>query len=154
MAKQTRQLVLQQLDQKINTLKAAVSVPPPGRGWIHGVRTALNMTLEQLATKMSITPQSLQDFEKREKQGTITLRSLQQVARALDLQFVYGFVPAEGTLEDKVKAKAIEKAQEIVNRTAQTMELEDQGNEKDQLLKAFTDKKNELMQEIPKFLWD
>ena len=38
-------------------------------------------------------------------------------------------VPKEGTLEEKVENRVWEKAKEIVDRTANTIELEDQANE-------------------------
>jgi hypothetical protein len=34
------------------------------------------------------------------------------------------------------------------------MALEDQENAKERLMKAYTEKKNELKTEMPKFLWD
>ena len=149
-----RKLVLQQVDSKMKPFRALVNIPRPGEGWIHAIRTALNMTQEQLAGKMGITTQSLSDFEKREKNGTITLHSLQQVAKALNMELVYAIVPWEETLEEIIDKKAGEKAQEIVNRTAKTMELEDQGNDKGTLIRAFENKKNELKNEMPKFLWE
>ncbi len=63
-------------------------------------------------------------------------------------------VPKEGTLEEKVENRVWEKAKEIVDRTANTMELEDQANEPGRIMMAYEEKKNELRQEIPKFLWD
>ena len=154
MAGKNQKLVLTQVDSKLKGFSGVVNLPKPGAGWIHAIRTALNMTLEQLAKKIGITPQSLKDFEKREKEGTISLKSLEQVAVALNMKLIYAIAPAEGTLEDIVNDKATEKAQEIVNRTALTMELEDQGNTPGRLMQAFEDKKNKLKNEMPKFLWD
>jgi hypothetical protein len=45
-------------------------------------------------------------------------------------------------------------ANEIVNRTSQTMKLEDQGNREERLQQAVKDKVEQLKQEIPKYLWD
>ena len=149
-----KRLILEQLDAKIKLYNEVAHIPPPGDGWIQGIRTALNMTLGQLAKKMKITSPSLKNFETREKQGNITLNSLKQIANALDMQLVYAIIPKEGSLDDMVDAKAWEKAREIVNRTANTMALEDQANEQGRLMQAFQDKKNELKNEIPKFLWD
>jgi predicted DNA-binding mobile mystery protein A len=149
-----RSLVLKQVDNKMKPFSGLAGIPRPGEGWIQAIRTALNMTQEQLAKKMDITAQSLSDFEKREKNGTITLHSLQQVAKALNMELVYAIVPREETLEEIIDKKAAEKAREIVNRTAKTMELEDQGNEPGALLRAFENKKNELKNEMPRFLWE
>jgi predicted DNA-binding mobile mystery protein A len=149
-----RKLVLQQVDNKIQPFSRLAGISPPGNGWIQAIRTALNMTQEQLAGKMGITAQSLSDFEKREKNGTITLHSLQLVAKALDMDLVYAIAPRGKTLEEIVDKKAGEKAQEIVNRTTKTMELENQENDQRTIKRAFENKKNELKNEIPKFLWD
>jgi predicted DNA-binding mobile mystery protein A len=149
-----KRLILEQLDAKVKSFNEVAHIPPPGDGWIHGIRTALNMTLGQLAKKMGITSPSLKNFETREKQGNITLNSLKQIASALDMQLVYAIIPKEGSLEEMVDVKAWEKAREIVNRTANTMALEDQANEQERLTLALQDKKKELKNEIPKFLWD
>jgi predicted DNA-binding mobile mystery protein A len=154
MKTENRKLVLQQIDNRMSAYRGLVSIPQPGEGWIQAIRTALNMTQEQLAKKMGITPQSLSDFEKREKNGTITLNSLKLVARALGMDLVYAITTAEETLEQIIDGKAMEKAREIVNRTATSMELEDQGNSPASLMKAFENKRKELNNEIPKFLWD
>jgi predicted DNA-binding mobile mystery protein A len=149
-----RKLVLQQVDSKMKPFSGLVGIPRPGQGWIQAIRTALNMTQEQLAGKMGITAQSLSDFEKREKNGTITLNSLQQVAKALDMDLVYAIAPKNETLEQIIDKTATVKARQIVARTARTMELEDQANNPEALARAFEEKKNELKNEIPKFLWD
>lgn len=149
-----RRLILQQLDSKMKSLTPLATIPAPSSGWIHSIRTTLNMTLEQLAKKLGITLQSLKDFETREKQGTITLKSLKEVAGALDMKLVYALVPKDKSLIDIVEDKVWEKAKDIVNRTSDSMVLEDQGNEKGRLMQAFEDKKNELRNEMPKFLWD
>ena len=154
MKETSRLLRLRKLDSKSKPYSEAADTPPPGEGWINGIRTALNMTLGQLAKKAGVTTQSVKDFETREKQGTITVNSLKQLAEALDMQLVYAIIPKVGTIEDKVDGKAEEKAREIVHRTANTMALEDQGISSARLTQALYEKKNELKDEIPKFLWD
>jgi hypothetical protein len=67
---------------------------------------------------------------------------------------VYAIASRKETLEEIIDKKAGEKAREIVNRTSTTMELEDQGNEEVALKRAFENKKTELKNEIPKFLWE
>ena len=154
MKRVNRKLVLLQVAEKMKPFRVLMDIPRPGEGWIQAIRTALNMTQEQLAKKMGITAQSLSDFEKREKIGNITLHSLHQVAKALDMELVYAIASSKETLEEIIDKKAGEKAREIVNRTSTTMELEDQGNEEVALKRAFENKKAELKNEIPKFLWE
>jgi predicted DNA-binding mobile mystery protein A len=142
------------MDTKMNVLAPMAAVPAPGEGWIHGVRTAINMTLEQLAKKLKITKQSVKKLEIRETEGRITLKSLKEVANALDMKLVYALVPKDGSLFEVVENKIDAKAREIVNRTSTSMALEDQKNEESRLTQAFEDQKNQLRNEMPKFIWD
>lgn len=105
------------------------SAMPPS-GWINAIRTALGMSLQQLGDKMSITKQSVQNIEKREKDGSVTIKSLREVAKAMDMHLVYGFVPVDGNLDALIDRKAKELATQIVMRTSNTMKLEDQENTK------------------------
>jgi len=51
------------------------------------------MSLEQLGDKLNITRQSAQNLEKREAEDSITLKSLEEAANAIDMQLVYGLAP-------------------------------------------------------------
>jgi predicted DNA-binding mobile mystery protein A len=135
-------------------LAPLATIPAPGKGWINGIRTALNMTLDQLAGKLGMTLQSVKGIETREQQGTITLKSLKEAADALDMKLVYALVPKEKSLSDIVEDKVSGKAREIIERTSNSMALEDQEIEQSRLMHAIDEKKNELRSEMPKFLWD
>jgi predicted DNA-binding mobile mystery protein A len=112
------------------------------------------MSLEQLGKKLSLTRASVGAIEKREADGSITLKSLREAALALDMELVYGFVPIDGTLENHIERKAERLALKIVNRTSQSMKLEDQGNSAKRLTKAIQERKEEIIREMPKALWD
>ncbi len=148
-----KRLLLEQVSKKLQGLEQIGATSQPS-GWIHTIRTALNMSLSQLGKRVHKTAQGVRALEQRELTGAITLQSLKEVAEALDMRLVYAIVPKEGTLEEMVTIKAEEKAREIVNRTHTTMELEDQANAKGRLMNAYVEKKNELKNEMPKFLWD
>jgi predicted DNA-binding mobile mystery protein A len=107
-----------------------------------------------LANKLGITKQSVQEIEIREKEGAITLKSLRETARALDMELVYGFVPKEGTLNKYIESKARSLAEKIVSRTSNTMKLEDQQNTNERIKKAIEDRTLKIKQELPKTLWD
>jgi predicted DNA-binding mobile mystery protein A len=94
------------------------------------------------------------NIEKREREGAITIKALQEAAKALDMQLVYGFVPLDGSLEDLIDRKAHEMAREIVMRTSVSMQLEDQENSKKRLEKAIQERSNSIKNEMPKSLWD
>jgi predicted DNA-binding mobile mystery protein A len=147
-------LLLQQTDTKIavfNNIKTSVV---PTKGWINTFRTALKMSLRQLGNRLQIAPQSTKEIEEREANGSITLNSLRDVANALDLQLVYGFVSKHESLEHMIEKRAREIATEIVMRTNNTMSLEDQQISKERLEKAIAQKTAEIQHEIPKYLWD
>lgn len=152
--KNIKYLQASQIDSKIKAFRTAEGVPIPSRGWIYGIRTSLNMTLRQLALKLGYIPQAIARIEESEYNETITLKTLKAVANALDMKLVYGFVPKEGTLKNKIEAAAYEKAKQIVLRTSNTMRLEDQENSNRRIQQAIKEKAIELKNDIPKFLWD
>ena len=45
----------------------------PAKGWVHALRTAINMSQKQLGTRLGITNQSVQEIEAREADSKITL---------------------------------------------------------------------------------
>ena len=149
-----KSLQIQQLNSKMLVVASMKQITPPPTGWIKAVRTALGITLQQLGNKISITKQSLQDMERREKQGTITLKTLRDVANALDMEFVYGFVPKDGSLDALIDRKAKELATQIVLRTSNTMMLEEQQNSPQRLLKAIEERTASIKNDLPKILWD
>lgn len=150
---QNSKLVLRQLDNKIRALLPLRDIQP-ATGWVSLIRKTLNMSLQQLGNKMSITAQGIQNVEKREKGGTITLQTLKATAEALDMILVYGFIPKDGSLEKLIERKAYEKAQEIVSRTSTTMKLEDQGNSDKRIKQAVEELAEEIKREMPKGLWN
>lgn len=152
MSKQSLQL--QQLNSKMQAFANLQKVTPPPTGWLKAIRSAIGMSLQQLSKRLSITKQSVQEIEQREKDGSITIKSLREAAKALDMQLVYGFVPNDGSLEALIDRKAKELATQIVLRTSNTMKLEDQENSKHRIEKAIEERATIIKNEMPKTLWD
>ncbi len=149
-----RKLLVEQLDQKLKPFSNSRMVIVPERGWVNTIRTALNMTMAQLGAKLNITRQGVKRIEESEANGTITLKSLKDVASALDLKLVYALVPRAGTIDDLIEAKANHLAQKIVSRTNQNMKLEDQGIGNDKLAESIKELASEIKREMRKSLWD
>ena len=149
-----RSLQLQQLNHKMASFALLTEVAIPPTGWIKAIRTALGMSMQQLGRKLSITKQSIQDIEKREKEGAITIKALSELGKALDMRLVYGFVPNDGSLDALIEKKAAQLATTIVLRTSNTMKLKDQENSRQRIAKAIQEKTAELKNEMPKILWD
>lgn len=149
-----KRLQIDQLDQQLQRFTPILQVPPPSKGWVRTIRKCLGMSLSQLANRLSMTRQSVQNIEIRERDGRISINGMKQVADALDLTFVYGFIPKDGSLSSLIERRSREMAEEIINRASHTMGLENQANDSEYRLKSIDALASELRREIPKKLWD
>ncbi|MFT6384209.1 MAG: putative DNA-binding mobile mystery protein A [Bacteroidia bacterium] len=149
-----KKLLIDQLDQKMANFKDAGMVLVPQKGWVNTIRTTLNMTREQLGAKLDLTKGAIQKIEEREATGQITINKLKDVGNALNMKFVYGFIPEDETIENLVNLKAEKMARKIVLRTNQNMKLEDQGIGDGKIAKTIKDLANEIKREMKKSLWD
>ncbi|MCB0470397.1 MAG: helix-turn-helix domain-containing protein, partial [Flavobacteriaceae bacterium] len=126
----------------------------PTKGWIHTIRTTLNMTRDQLGAKLGMTKGAIQKIEEREASGQITLNKLKDVGQALNMEFVYGFIPNDGSIENLISLKSEILARKIVLRTNQNMKLEDQGIGEEKISKSIKDLADEIKRDVRKSLWD
>ena len=149
-----KKLLLEQLDRKFELFQGVNEIHVPPSGWINNVRLALGITLEQLGKRWNMTKQGVKKIEERESSGSITLNSLKEIGRALDLNFVYGFVPIDGSLQKMVDIKAQKLARKIVLRTSQNMRLENQENSEERISQAIDELASEIKREMRKSLWD
>jgi predicted DNA-binding mobile mystery protein A len=149
-----KSLQLQQLNSKMLGFASLKQLAIPPTGWIKAIRTVIGMSMQQLGNKLDVSKQGIMDIEKREKDGAITIKSLREIARALDMQLVYGFVPNDGSLDALIEKRATELATKIVLRTSNTMKLEDQGNSNKRIEKAIKERSEEIKNEMPKIIWD
>lgn len=149
-----KKLQVEQLEKKMDTLKNIALLEIPPKGWIFTIRDSLNISLRQLGNKLNITPQSVKEIEEREESKSITLKNMTEVAEALDMKLVYGFIPKDGSLQNLIEKKASALASQIVLRTSNNMSLENQENMPERINKAIEEKKAQLINELPRFLWD
>ena len=149
-----KQLLLEQLDQKLAKFKEAEMVLVPPKGWVSNIRTTLNMTMDQLGAKLRLTKWAVQKIEEREATGQISIKKLRAVGNAMDMKLVYGFVPKDGTIDNLVSLRAEALARKIVLRTNQNMKLEDQGIGDEKINKIIKDLASEIKRELRKSLWD
>ncbi len=147
-------LIIEQLDSKLNPFIDTKNIQVPERGWIHTIRTALNMTLQQLGKKLDIKAPSVKDAEEREVSGSITLKSLKEVGDAMDMQLVYALVPKQKSIDELVISKSHDLAKKIVLRTGHNMKLENQGISDDKIKDAIEELADEIKREMRKTLWD
>lgn len=155
MKKSKDNLILEQLDKRFETiLKASTSMTVPSNGWINTIRKSLNISLRQLSKKLEVTSQNVNQLERREKDGSISIQKLKDAAEALDCRLVYAIIPNEGSLNKMIANRAYVVAKEIVLRTSHTMKLEDQGNSDERIKKAIKQRAEKIQNELPKYLWD
>ena len=150
----SKTLQREQLNRKMQVFRSAASVPVPPDGWIRAIRTSLGMSMQQLGNRLGVTRQNIHDVERREQEGSITIRNLREIGDALDMKLIYAFVPNDGTLDALIERKTRELAEKIVHRTDQNMRLESQENSAERLERAIRERADELRRETPRYLWD
>lgn len=149
-----QRLLIEQADRKLAVFRPLNSIIIPQKGWIYTIRIALRMSLRQLGNRLNISPQSVKEIEEREARGSITLKGLKEVGAVLDMKLVYGYIPKDQSIEEMIEKRATQIAKDIVLRTSNTMQLEDQGNSQERIEKAIKNRAEDIKTKMPKFLWD
>ena len=145
------QFFLDQLQVKLDPFSVLKSEIKPDNGWVNAIRVSIKMSLRQLGERLHITPQGVRDLEKREKEGAITINTLKEVGRVLDMDLVYGFISRHNTLEEMIEERASEIAEEVVLKT---MQLDNPRRSENDIKKAIQQKTYEISSIMPSYLWD
>lgn len=148
-----KQIARRQLDATLARFGEVKSMQLPAKGWIRAVREALGMSGKQLAGRLNVSQPRVYKLEQGEPSGALTLKTMRQVAEALDCVFVYALVP-RSTLEETIRAQARKVAGERLQRVSHTMLLEAQGLSTQEQQTSLDDAIEELARETPKDLWD
>lgn len=150
MLKKQHMLQVKQLDQSLEKWRQLLvtSLPVPKKGWIAAIRKSLGLSGSALASRLGVSQSAQAQYEKREKDGSITLQTLEKIAHAMDAELVYAIVPRrpiKGTLEEKAE----EIARKRILPLAHSMSLEDQAAD---IHEEIEDLKQELLKR-PRDLW-
>ena len=145
------QFFLDQTQVKLDPFSVLKSEIKPDNGWVNAIRVSIKMSLRQLGERLHITPQGVRDLEKREKEGAITINTLKEVGRVLDMDLVYGFISRHNTLEEMIEERASEIAEEVVLKT---MQLDNPRRSENDIKKAIQQKTYEISSKMPSNLWD
>jgi predicted DNA-binding mobile mystery protein A len=148
------QIFLDETQDKLNPFTVLKSVINPDNGWVNAIRISIKMSLRQLGERLHITPQGVRDLEKREKEGAITINTLKEVGRVLDMDLVYGFISRHNSLEDMIEERAREIAEEVILKTGQTMQQDNLRKSENEIKKAIQQKTYEISSKMPSNLWD
>ncbi|MBF0512359.1 MAG: mobile mystery protein A [Candidatus Omnitrophica bacterium] len=148
-----RKIICEQLDKKLQPLRTLGELGIPPQGWIKSIREALNISSRQLGKKAGIDQSRISRLENAEKNGNLKLSSLQKIAQALNMKFVYGFV-SKNTLEQLLREQALKIARKRLKRLNDTMLLEKQTLSSSDQEKALNNMIDRILIEQPKDFWD
>lgn len=147
-----RKLIREQLDKKLSKFRDFVVIDLESTGWIKTIRNALGMTSSDLASKVGVNQSRIIQMEKAENTGNIKISTMRKIAEAIDMDFIYGFVPRK-SLNEMVRQQAKKIAAQKMERLDQTMRLEMQQLSREEKEKAFQDMVEKLLIDEPKDFW-
>lgn len=152
----TRWLAIKQIDQQLKEWQfLSKKYGTPKCGWIRTLRSALNMSAEQLGIRLGLTRGRINQLEKAEAKDSVTLRTLKETANAFGCEVVYAIVPkGNSTLADIIKIRAEEIAKERITNVAHTMSLEAQSVDADYLKIQQDELAENLAKDVNKELWE
>lgn len=139
------------LDRRLSAMREQEYAVPP-RGWIRAIRNALGMTAADLGRRMGVSQAAVAQFERAEKDSSITIRSLRSAAEALDCALVYALVPRR-PLEELMRDRASSLADQQLERTHHTMSLENQALPPADLMAERVRLIEEILRDDPGRLW-
>jgi predicted DNA-binding mobile mystery protein A len=147
-----KKLMREQVQDSLNAFAELAQKPVPKKGWIRTIRDALGMSSAVLADRLGCSRANISTTEQREKQGTITLNTLEDFAKAMNCKLVYCLIPLE-TLDKTLEKQARKIAQKRTKIINHSMALEKQGLNPKQLKQQEDDLVRELLRGNPKTLW-
>ena len=118
-------LAMKQIERRLTSLRTMAKDANVRAGWITYMREALCMTQSALAKLTGLSQATVQQIEKREASGKVTIQTMRKIAAAMNCDFTYAFIPKQ-ELADYLKKKAVAKATGIVLAADVHMTLEDQ----------------------------
>jgi len=122
---QFKELEINQLDKKLRAWKPLAASTRPPSGWLRAIRTAMDIPAAYVAKRAQISRPRVLQIEKAEQSEAITLRTLRQLAHAMDCDLVYAVVPRK-PLRQRLEDQIRNVAQLMLARVQHTMSLEDQ----------------------------
>lgn len=151
-----RDIARRQMINRINDAAqgSASLLQVPSEGWVAFVRKALGMSGVQLGKRMSRSRSRISQAEKAEPEGGVTLRAMEEMAKAMGCKFVYGIVPESGRLEDVIEGQARHKAEALVRRATTHMALEKQALSNEKIQAEVERIAQDLLRNPPSSFWE
>ncbi|MCA3585234.1 MAG: mobile mystery protein A [Methylocystis sp.] len=141
------------LDDRLTPLRRNAELRAPSAGWIKAIRQALGMTTAQLGRRIGVSQPRVVELEQAEADRSVTLKSLERAAEALNCRLVYALVPNE-PLETRVQRQAEAVAHQHMAAAGHSMRLEDQGTAPAVEAREITRLAADLLARRPARLWD
>lgn len=141
----------QDMEDRAAIAVAGLSRPP--EGWLCTARKALRMSGAQLARRLGVSRALISRTEKNELTGSVTLKTMQNMAEAMGCRFVYAIVPEQDT-QTLIEQQARKKSISMVEQANQQMALEAQALSAQQIQYEIARLQKELLEKMPKDFWD
>jgi len=125
----------------------------PKEGWVRAYRRKLSMTGRHLAERLGLSKQRVAYIERQELESSLTLKTMQQVAGAMDAEFVYAIVP-KTSIEETLDVQAEKHLYKRFNQVSHSMDLEGQGLSAENKANLLKEAKAEYLSKSPKKIWD
>lgn len=153
MKKEFKKLMREQIQKRLNNFKDIAEVTPLKEGWIRTIRNSLDMSMAALAKRVGCTKSNIVAIEQSEQKGTVSIKTLENIAQGLNCRLVYYLIPEE-PLDKIIEKRAREVAKKQIKMLNNSMKLEQQGLTLAQLKRQEDDLTNELLAGNLKNIWD
>jgi len=101
MRRMLRNMARIDLESQLRPLRRARTARKPSEGWLRAMRQATGIPVREIAEIMRFSPKMVFQTERAEQRKTITLDRMEEMARAMQCDLVYGLVPWQRSLEDR-----------------------------------------------------
>jgi predicted DNA-binding mobile mystery protein A len=149
-----KNIISKQYQDKVNIAATKMrNVGTPLEGWLRTARKALGMSVAQLARRLGVTRAQVYNTEKGELNGSVTIKTLQNMAEAMRCRLVYAVVP-EHDVEKILAARAKKKAMKMVEEANKHMALEEQALSEKQIAFEVERLQREMLKDLPINFWN
>lgn len=147
-------IITQQYQKKVNqAVKRFDGFILPAEGWLKTIRQALGMSGAQLAKRLGVTKGRVSQAENAELEGGITIKTMHNMAAAMNCRFVYAIIP-EKDVEIILRDQALKKAKERVTAASTHMALEAQTLSEEKLNTEIERIAKEIIEKRPPDFWN
>ena len=150
MKKLTEKQAIRSFETKI---KEIGGIKTPNSGWIRELRKFLGISAKALAHLVGVDPSTILRFEQSEKNRSITLKTLDKLADAMNCDVAYILIPRK-PISNILFDRAMRVAQKDIMRIDRTMSLEDQKIPTREQQQQIKDLAEQLIANGDKRIWE